>query len=148
VSQKPLTKKRSLHDFVGTDASEEYSSASVGCSRKHCCRHKSETFEHHVSVQERNGLYHSYMLADAGRRGQQGREDITTETEQLTGVASSSRRRFSAEHDSRIGRTSSNERVSPRLTIPTVRMEIRLIEVSHEGSAHRQHERLRLSESR
>jgi hypothetical protein len=74
-------------------------------------------------------------------------ENITTETEELTGVASSSRRRLSAEQDSRIGRTSSNERVSPRLTIPAVRMEIRLIEVSHRGGAHRQHERLRLRES-
>jgi hypothetical protein len=45
-------------------------------------------------------------------------KDKKTEKEQLTGVASSSRRRLSAEQDSRIGWTRSNETLSPRLTIP------------------------------
>jgi hypothetical protein len=83
-----------------------------------------QKFECHNSVRMINELYHLYELADARRWRQLGREEITAGCERLTGVASSSRRKLSAEQDSRIGRTSSYERVSPRLTIPAARERI------------------------
>ena len=47
----------------------------------------------------------------------------------LTGVASSSRRRLSAEQDSRIGRTKSYEALSPKLMMPT-RINIEHVKLS------------------
>lgn len=67
------------------------------------------------------------------------------EYEQLTGVASSRRRKLLAEQDSRMGRTSSNESVSPRLTIATARIKISLAKIFHKGDSHSQHEQLRLN---
>jgi hypothetical protein len=65
-------------------------------------------------------------------------DEGTAEHDRLTGVASSSRRRLSAEQDSRIGRTKSYEALSPRLTIPT-RAKVELVKHSLHSSAHHRH---------